>query len=47
MRGDDMILVSVDDHICEPADMFASHVPEKYREFTPRVVTDDRGSQQW
>src|SRR6187397_186476 len=47
MRADDMILVSVDDHICEPADMFEGHVPEKYREFTPRVVTDDRGSQQW
>jgi len=47
MRGDDMILVSVDDHICEPADMFADHVPEKYREHTPRVVTDDQGRQQW
>ena len=47
MRGDDMILVSVDDHICEPADMFAGHVPEKYREYTPRVVTDDQGRQQW
>jgi predicted TIM-barrel fold metal-dependent hydrolase len=47
MRADDMILVSVDDHICEPADMFDGHVPEKYREFTPRVVTDDTGSQQW
>jgi len=47
MRGDDMILVSVDDHICEPADMFAGHVPEKYREHTPRVVTDDQGRQQW
>ena len=47
MRGDDMILVSVDDHICEPADMFAGHVPEKYREHTPQVVTDDTGSQQW
>ena len=47
MRADDMILVSVDDHICEPADMFAGHVPEKYREHTPRVVTSDSGSQQW
>jgi predicted TIM-barrel fold metal-dependent hydrolase len=47
MRSDDMILVSVDDHICEPAEMFTGHVPEKYRELTPRVVTDDRGSQQW
>ena len=47
MRGDDMILVSVDDHIAEPADMFDAHVPAKYREFVPRVVTDDRGDQQW
>jgi predicted TIM-barrel fold metal-dependent hydrolase len=47
MRGDDMILVSVDDHIAEPADMFDAHVPAKYREYMPRVVTDDRGDQQW
>jgi predicted TIM-barrel fold metal-dependent hydrolase len=47
MRGDDMILVSVDDHICEPSGMFDGHVPEKYREHTPRVVTDEKGSQQW
>ena len=26
---DDLILVSVDDHICEPADMFDAHVPER------------------
>ena len=25
---DDLILVSVDDHICEPADMFDAHVPD-------------------
>jgi len=47
MRGDDMILVSVDDHICEPADMFEAHVPEKYREYMPRVVTEEDGTQQW
>ncbi len=27
--ADDLILVSVDDHICEPADMFDAHVPAK------------------
>jgi len=42
-----MILISVDDHIAEPENMFEAHVPAKYREFTPRVVTDDRGFQQW
>jgi hypothetical protein len=45
--GDDLILVSVDDHICEPADMFDAHVPAKYRHLAPRVVVDDAGRQQW
>ena len=47
MRADDMILISVDDHIAEPADMFEGHVPAKYRELTPRVETDAQGFQQW
>src|SRR5687768_6164787 len=42
-----MILVSVDDHICEPMDMFDAHVPAKYRGQAPRVVEDDQGRQQW
>ena len=44
---EDLILVSVDDHICEPADMFDAHVPERYRDRAPRVVDEDNGSQQW
>ncbi len=44
---DDLILVSVDDHIGEPADMFDAHVPEKYRERAPRVVDEPNGAQQW
>jgi predicted TIM-barrel fold metal-dependent hydrolase len=47
MRAEDMILVSVDDHICEPADMFESHVPDRFRELAPRVVDEPDGSQQW
>jgi predicted TIM-barrel fold metal-dependent hydrolase len=47
MHADDLILVSVDDHICEPADMFDAHVPERYREYAPRVVEEADGSQQW
>ena len=34
-RADDMILISVDDHIAEPADMFDAHVPERYRDRAP------------
>jgi hypothetical protein len=29
MRADDLILISVDDHINEPASMFDAHVPAK------------------
>jgi predicted TIM-barrel fold metal-dependent hydrolase len=47
MHGDDMILISVDDHIAEPADMFDAHVPAKHRDSMPRVETDERGDQQW
>jgi predicted TIM-barrel fold metal-dependent hydrolase len=47
MRADDLILVSVDDHICEPADMFDDHVPDRYKDRAPRVVTEADGSQQW
>ena len=47
MNADDLILISVDDHIAEPAEMFDAHVPTKYRHLAPRVVTDERGIQQW
>ncbi len=47
MNKDDLILISVDDHIAEPADMFDAHVPAKYKEFAPRVVNEPDGIQQW
>jgi predicted TIM-barrel fold metal-dependent hydrolase len=47
MRADDLILISVDDHIAEPADMFDAHVPARYKDQAPRVVTDENGVQQW
>ena len=47
VAADDLILVSVDDHICEPAGMFDAHVPDRYRDRVPRVVDEADGSQQW
>jgi len=47
VHSDDMILISVDDHIAEPADMFEGHVPEKYRDRAPHVVVEDDGREQW
>src|SRR5579884_4490546 len=38
MRMEDMILVSVDDHVVEPPDLFDGHVPERYRDVAPRSV---------
>lgn len=39
MNKDDMILISVDDHIIEPPDMFKNHLPAKYRDEAPRWYT--------
>ncbi|MGZ4676670.1 MAG: amidohydrolase family protein [Acidimicrobiia bacterium] len=47
MRAEDLILVSVDDHVCEPADMFDAHVPERHRDAAPRVRTEPDGTVQW
>ena len=47
MNKDDLILISVDDHIAEPADMFDAHVPAKYKDLAPRVVLEPEGIQQW
>jgi hypothetical protein len=47
MGTDDLILVSIDDHVVEPPDMFLRHVPKKYRDEAPIVVTDDKGVDQW
>ncbi len=47
LPADDMILISVDDHICEPADMFENHVPARWLEQAPRVVEEAGGVQQW
>ena len=38
MHMDDMILVSIDDHMIEPPDMFKNHVPAKYADQVPKVI---------
>lgn len=47
MTSDDLILISVDDHIAEPADMFDRHLPAKYKDHAPRVVVEENGVEQW
>ena len=36
MNVDDLIMVSVDDHVVEPPDMFDGRLPAKYRDLAPR-----------
>jgi predicted TIM-barrel fold metal-dependent hydrolase len=47
MNKEDMILISVDDHIVEPPDMFKNHLPNKYIDDAPRLVHNPDGSDMW
>ena len=47
MKIDDLILVSVDDHVIEPAHMFDGRVPRKYADAAPRFVRRDDGTMAW
>jgi predicted TIM-barrel fold metal-dependent hydrolase len=47
MKPEDLILVSIDDHVVEPRDMFERHVPGRWRDAAPRMVTGDDGLERW
>jgi len=47
MQMDDMILVSVDDHVVEPPDMFKNHLTEEYKSKAPKVVRMASGADVW
>ena len=47
MRLEDLILVSVDDHVVEPPDVFEHHLPAKYKDIAPRVEHRDDGTDAW
>jgi hypothetical protein len=47
MRTDDLILVSVDDHVVEPPGMWDAHLPERYRDEAPKLVRKDDGNDVW
>jgi predicted TIM-barrel fold metal-dependent hydrolase len=47
MNVEDMIFISVDDHVVEPPDMFDGRVPAKYADQAPRVVHTDSGNDVW
>ena len=42
MHKDDLILISVDDHVIEPPDMFVGRLPKKYEDEAPQLVRTRR-----
>src|SRR5260221_13288211 len=47
MDLEDMILVSVDDHLIEPEDMFAKHIAPRFRDRAPVVKRGSGGAHHW
>jgi len=47
MKTEDMIIVSVDDHIVEPPDMFEQHVPAALKDKAPKYVIQANGDGYW
>ena len=45
MNVDDLILVSIDDHVVEPPDLWAKLLPPEFRNHpdTPKLVKDEEG----
>jgi predicted TIM-barrel fold metal-dependent hydrolase len=47
MRADEMIMISVDDHLVEPPDLFLGRLPAALQDFAPRVERLGDGSDVW
>lgn len=47
MKIDDMVLVSVDDHVVEPPHLFEGRLPAKYANLAPRFITRADGTNAW
>jgi predicted TIM-barrel fold metal-dependent hydrolase len=47
MKIEDLIIVSVDDHVIEPPDMFDRHLPPEIRDRGPQLKTAEDGSNFW
>ena len=47
MELNDIVLVSVDDHLIEPEGMFDHHIPAKFKDRAPKVVRGTDGAHQW
>ncbi|MBO0854223.1 MAG: amidohydrolase [Nocardia sp.] len=47
MDMNDLVLVSVDDHLVEPPDLFDQHIPAKYADDVPKLIQRADGTDAW
>jgi predicted TIM-barrel fold metal-dependent hydrolase len=47
MKLEDLILVSVDDHLIEPSDMFERHIPARFKDRAPHIAKGSNGAHHW
>ena len=47
MQLEDLILVSVDDHVVEPPTVFDGRLPKKYVDLAPKLITRDDRTSAW
>ena len=47
MNPEDMIMISVDDHVVEPPDMFEQHLTPEWKARAPRVTQLAGGADVW
>ena len=47
MHVEDMIFISVDDHVVEPPHLFEGRMPAKFADRAPRVEHTDAGDDVW
>ena len=41
MNTDDMILISVDDHVVEPPNLFDGRIPKRWRDAAPQLARNE------
>jgi predicted TIM-barrel fold metal-dependent hydrolase len=47
MHLEDLILVSVDDHVVEPPNLFDNHLPDKWKDLAPKSIKKPDGTDVW
>ncbi|MGF7238710.1 MAG: amidohydrolase family protein, partial [Frankia sp.] len=47
MKANDMILVSVDDHLVEPRTLFEGRLASRFVDQAPKIVTNADGADVW